>query len=60
MTVILVTHEPDIAEFAKRIILFGDGRIRKDYPVKNRRAAVEVLKTMPVVDDDDEEEEDEL
>jgi putative ABC transport system ATP-binding protein len=60
MTVILVTHEPDIAEFAKRIILFGDGRIRKDYPVKNQRAAVEVLKTMPVVDDDDEEEEDEL
>ena len=60
MTVILVTHEPDIAEFSKRVILFGDGKIRKDAPVRNRRSAEEALKTMPVIDDDDEEEEDEL
>ena len=31
MTIIIVTHEPDIAEFGKRVLLFGDGRIRKDY-----------------------------
>lgn len=29
-TVVLVTHEEDIAAFAKRIICFGDGQIRSD------------------------------
>lgn len=29
-TIILVTHEPDIAEFAKRVILVRDGKITKD------------------------------
>jgi len=32
ITVILVTHEPDIADFAKRIIKFQDGRIISDTP----------------------------
>ena len=31
LTVILVTHEPDIAQYANRIIQFCDGRIRKDF-----------------------------
>jgi putative ABC transport system ATP-binding protein len=34
ITVILVTHEPDIAAFSKRIIKFLDGRIVSDEPVK--------------------------
>jgi putative ABC transport system ATP-binding protein len=34
ITVILVTHEPDIAEYSKRIIKFLDGRIVSDEPVK--------------------------
>jgi len=59
MTIILVTHEPDIAEFAKRVVLFGDGKIRKDYPVSNRKSAAETLKTMPVIEDEEEDEEDE-
>ncbi|MNW50082.1 Macrolide export ATP-binding/permease protein MacB [compost metagenome] len=29
-TIVLVTHEPDIAEHADRIITFGDGRILSD------------------------------
>ena len=29
-TIVLVTHEPDIAEHAGRIITFGDGRILSD------------------------------
>ncbi|MDU0332979.1 MULTISPECIES: ABC transporter ATP-binding protein [Paenibacillus] len=29
-TIVLVTHEPDIAEHAERIITFGDGRILSD------------------------------
>ncbi len=34
ITVILVTHEPDIAEYSKRIIRFLDGRIVSDEAVK--------------------------
>jgi putative ABC transport system ATP-binding protein len=30
VTVVLVTHEPDIAEFARRVIVFKDGRIAAD------------------------------
>ena len=30
MTVVLVTHEHDIAEFAKRVITFRDGRVTED------------------------------
>ncbi len=56
MTVIIVTHEAEIANYSKRVILFQDGRIRKDYPVENRRSAHEALKQLP---DDDEEEIDE-
>src|SRR5512140_333256 len=33
ITVILVTHEPDIASFSKRIIRFSDGHIVSDEPV---------------------------
>jgi putative ABC transport system ATP-binding protein len=38
-TVILVTHEPDIAEHAKRIVRFKDGGIMEDELVTNRRFA---------------------
>ena len=57
LTVILVTHEPDIAQYANRIIQFRDGRIRRDFPVENRRDAREVLTQLaPESDDDDEDE----
>jgi putative ABC transport system ATP-binding protein len=51
LTVVLVTHEPDVAEFAKRTIHFRDGKIRRDEPVQNRPIASEVLKHMPVLED---------
>ncbi|NQF14632.1 ABC transporter ATP-binding protein [Brevibacillus sp. HB1.3] len=38
-TVILVTHEPDIAEYAKRIVRFRDGQIIADEVVEDRRRA---------------------
>ena len=57
MTIVLVTHEPDIADFAKRIILFRDGRIRKDYQVENRRDAAQALLELPVDEDDEEDDE---
>ena len=46
ITVILVTHEPDIAAFASRKILFRDGRIVKDQPVTARRDAEAELATL--------------
>jgi putative ABC transport system ATP-binding protein len=37
-TVLLITHEPDIAHYAKRIILLRDGKIVKDEPIDQVRA----------------------
>jgi putative ABC transport system ATP-binding protein len=55
LTIVVVTHEPDIAQYAKRIIQFRDGRIHRDIPVENRKDASEVLQQLPVEDDEDEE-----
>jgi putative ABC transport system ATP-binding protein len=43
ITVLLVTHEPDITEFATRVIAFRDGRVRSDRPVLHRRDAAAEL-----------------
>ena len=51
LTIILVTHEPDIAQFAKREIVFRDGQIRRDDVVEIPHMASEVLKTMPTIKD---------
>jgi putative ABC transport system ATP-binding protein len=39
ITVLLITHELDIAEHASRIVSFRDGLIRSDTPVAHRRLA---------------------
>ena len=39
ITVLLVTHEPDVAKYAKRIVEVRDGRIVRDHPVEVRRRA---------------------
>jgi putative ABC transport system ATP-binding protein len=51
LTIVMVTHEPDIAQFSKRVIVFRDGKIRKDDPVCDRPKASEVLKTLPTLED---------
>jgi putative ABC transport system ATP-binding protein len=51
LTIVLVTHEPDIANFAKRIVVFRDGKIRRDDHVQNRPRASEALAHMPTVED---------
>ena len=52
LTVVLVTHEPDIAQYAKRELVFRDGKIRRDAAIEKRPRASDVLKTMPVIDDE--------
>jgi len=44
MTVLIVTHENDVAEFAKRIVELRDGRIIRDEPVEGRHDAKLALK----------------
>ncbi len=51
LTVVLVTHEHDIAQFAKRSIQFRDGKIRRDELIENRPVASEVVKSLPTLED---------
>jgi putative ABC transport system ATP-binding protein len=51
LTVVLVTHEHDVAQFAKRVLVFRDGKIRKDDPVVDRPEAAEMLRTLPTLED---------
>jgi putative ABC transport system ATP-binding protein len=56
ITLVLVTHEPDIADYAQRVVVFKDGKIKKDYQIEKPRDAAEELRNLPpVVDDEDEE-----
>jgi putative ABC transport system ATP-binding protein len=52
LTIVLVTHEHDVAQFAKRVLVFRDGKLRKDDRVINRPIAKEVLRTLPTVEED--------
>jgi len=51
LTIILVTHEPDIAAYGKRIITFKDGRVIRDQQVEQRNLAAEILAAMPPMED---------
>jgi len=51
LTIILVTHEPDIAEYARRVIHFRDGRVTRDQAVQDRRSAAAVLARLPPAED---------
>jgi putative ABC transport system ATP-binding protein len=55
ITLLLVTHEPDIAAYADRVVVFRDGKIKKDYAVESPRDAAEELRNLPPVGIDDEE-----
>jgi putative ABC transport system ATP-binding protein len=51
ITVLLITHEHDIAEYATRVVTVRDGRILTDEPVpanRRRDAAAELLALPPV------------
>ena len=53
ITVILITHEKDIAAYAKRNIGFRDGRIVKDEIVNSPQKAKEVLLSLPPMEDEE-------
>ena len=52
ITVVLVTHETDIAQFATRNIVFRDGKISKMVHVENRKIAAQELPKIPVTIDE--------
>ena len=56
ITLILVTHEQDIAQYAQRVVVFKDGKIKKDYRVDDQRDAAAELKNLPAIEEDDDEE----
>jgi len=47
ITVLVITHEHDIAEYGTRIIACRDGQIVSDHPVAHRRSAEEELQALP-------------
>jgi putative ABC transport system ATP-binding protein len=47
ITVILITHEMDIAEYGTRLVRFRDGRVVADQAVLHRREAAEELAALP-------------
>ena len=47
ITIVLITHEMDIAEYGTRTVAFRDGRVLSDKPVTKRRNAVEELANLP-------------
>jgi putative ABC transport system ATP-binding protein len=49
ITVLLITHEHDIAEYATRVVAFLDGRIVRDQMVAERRNADTELESMPAI-----------
>ncbi|HEX6746423.1 MAG TPA: ABC transporter ATP-binding protein [Longimicrobium sp.] len=44
ITILLVTHEPEVSQYAKRIVEVRDGRILRDHPVERRRSAAADLR----------------
>ncbi len=47
ITIVLITHEQDIAQYADRVVIFRDGRVIEDALVHERRDAVRELAALP-------------
>jgi len=53
ITVIVVTHEPDIAQYASRVIRFKDGHLISDEPVRDRRDASQEAAELPAEEEEE-------
>ncbi|MGZ5503469.1 MAG: macrolide ABC transporter ATP-binding protein, partial [Chthoniobacterales bacterium] len=51
ITIVMVTHEHDIALYARRNVVMRDGLVQSDRPVSQRLIATEELEKIPKVDD---------
>jgi putative ABC transport system ATP-binding protein len=51
ITIILITHEMDIAEYGTRLVRFRDGRIQADHKILKRRDADRELAALPPPED---------
>ena len=49
ITVVLITHEHDIAEYGTRVVAFRDGHIVSDQKIEKRRLASDEIKLLPPV-----------
>ncbi len=52
ITVLLITHEMDIAEYGTRLVRFRDGRIQTDQPIATRRDAATELAALPQLEEE--------
>jgi len=52
ITVLLITHEMDIAEYGTRLVRFRDGRIQVDEKIAKRRDAAVELAALPPPEED--------
>jgi putative ABC transport system ATP-binding protein len=57
LTIVLVTHEPDVAAHAGRVVTFRDGRLVRDERLAAPADAASALAALPQEDQDEEEEE---
>jgi putative ABC transport system ATP-binding protein len=51
LSVVLITHEADIAEYAQRVVAFRDGKVVKDEAVTRRRDAGAELRALPPLEE---------
>jgi len=54
ITILMVTHEPDIAAYCRRNVVFRDGKVTRDFVVEQPRVADDELAALPPAEEDEE------
>jgi len=54
MSIVVVTHEPDIAHYSNRMLQFKDGHLIVDEAIPNPRNAEQELAEMPELEEEKE------